>query len=128
MKDFIARLFIWWHGATLGTLLHTRRRGKFVGTDEFGNSYYQQKNGGPRRWVIYKGEADASKIPPGWYGWMHKRTDVPPTEEQYQARSWEQPHIANRTGTAEAYRPDGSLLSKGTRPKVTGDYDAWSPE
>jgi NADH:ubiquinone oxidoreductase subunit len=27
-----------------------------------------------------------------------------------------------------AYRPDGSLLSKGERPRVTGDYDAWSPE
>ena len=24
--------------------------------------------------------------------------------------------------------PDGSLLSKGERPRVTGDYDAWSPE
>ncbi|MGN6100847.1 MAG: NADH:ubiquinone oxidoreductase subunit NDUFA12, partial [Devosia sp.] len=27
-----------------------------------------------------------------------------------------------------AYHPDGSLLNKGERPRVTGDYDAWSPE
>jgi NADH:ubiquinone oxidoreductase subunit len=27
-----------------------------------------------------------------------------------------------------AYRPDGSLINKGERPRVTGDYDAWSPE
>ena len=32
------------------------------------------------------------------------------------------------TGTPLAYRPDGSLLASGERPRVTGDYDAWSPE
>ena len=41
---------------------------------------------------------------------------------------WQKPHVPNLTGTALAYRPDGSLLNKGERPRVTGDYDAWSPE
>ena len=35
--------------------------------------------------------------------------------------------IAEFYGDLE-YRPDGSLLNKGERPRVTGDYDAWSPE
>ena len=59
---------------------------------------------------------------------MHHRTDEVPTEDSYKPRAWELPHQPNLTGTAGAYRPDGSLLAKGERPKVTGDYEAWSLE
>ncbi len=34
-----------------------------------------------RRWVIYSGDAEASKVPPGWNGWLHHTVDVAPTEE-----------------------------------------------
>jgi NADH:ubiquinone oxidoreductase subunit len=128
MKAFLAEIFIWWHGQTWGTRLHTWRRGEFVGSDANGNRYFQDKKGLRKRWVHYNGPAEASTIPPGWHGWMHYRTDVPPTKDGYVARNWEIPHEQNLTGTALAYRPDGSLLSKGERPRVTGDYDAWSPE
>ena len=73
------------------------------------------------------GFADASSIPPGWHGWMHHRTDVSPADEDYKAREWQQPHRPNPTGTAQAYRPPGSLAATGERPRVTGDYDAWTP-
>lgn len=127
MKQFIAELFIWWNKETLGTRLFTWLRGEYVGTDEAGNRYYKHRKN-DRRWVIYNGPADASAIPPGWHGWMHHRTDTPPSRERYAARAWELPHRPNLSGTAAAYRPDGSLLSRGERPRVTGDYDAWSPE
>lgn len=127
MKQFLLQLFTWWNGQTLGTRFWTWRHGAFVGADEFGNRYYSQKNGA-RRWVIYNGPAEASSIPPGWHGWMHYRTDIAPSDESYVAREWEKPHVPNLTGSALAYRPDGSLLNKGERPRVTGDYDAWSPE
>jgi NADH:ubiquinone oxidoreductase subunit len=78
--------------------------------------------------VVYNGPAEASAIPPGWYGWMQKKTDVPPSRDTYRARDWEKPHVPNMTGTAQAYRPRGSLLNTGERPRVTGDYEAWSPE
>ena len=127
MKQFIAELFIWWNKETLGTRLFTWLRGEYVGSDDAGNRYYKHRKN-DRRWVIYNGPADASAIPPGWHGWMHHRTDTPPSRERYAARAWEQPHRPNLTGTPAAYRPEGSLLSKGERPRVTGDYDAWSPE
>jgi len=126
MKQFIAELFIWWHKETLSLRIRTWLKGQFVGNDEFGNRYYTDKKG--RRWVIYNGPAEASAIPPGWHGWMHHRVDVPPADEHYQPRNWQKPHQPNLTGTAGAYRPEGSLLNAGERPKVTGDYDAWSPE
>lgn len=127
MKQFIAELFIWWHKETLGMRVWTALRGVYVGADELGNRYYKHKRN-DRRWVLYNGYAEASAIAPGWHGWIHHRTDTPPTEETYTGRAWQKPHQPNMTGTSQAYHPDGSLLNKGQRPRVTGDYDAWSPE
>ena len=127
IKELLIEIFAWWRGNTWGTRLYLWRFFEAVGTDESGNRYYQQKKG-TKRWVIYAGPADASSIPPGWHGWMHHRTDTLPTDENYVPRAWQTPHQPNLTGTPLAYHPDGSLLSGGERPRVTGDYDAWSPE
>ena len=132
--QWLLQILPWWNGQTLNTRFHTWRNGELVGQDEFGNSYYRT-NGGKldpalgyeRRWVIYAGESDGSKTPPGWYGWLHQTTDTPPTAETYVAREWEMPHQANMTGTAQAYRPAGSLSMGGVRPAATGDYKAWTP-
>ena len=99
--------------------------GRPVGTDEFGNRYYENRRG--RRWVIYNGYAEASRVPPSWHGWLHHTVDVAPTEESYSPREWEQPHVPNMTGTPAAYRPSGSTLASGRRPKATGDYQPWTP-
>ena len=131
MKDFLIQFFTWWNGTTLGTRFHTWRNGTRVGEDEFGNVYYQggmDDEGRVRRWVIYNGKSEASAIPPGWHGWMHHRTDVAPSDQDYQRRDWEKLHRPNGTGTAAAYRPKGSILNAGHRPRVTGDYDAWTPK
>lgn len=130
MKTFFTQFFTWWNGQTLGTRFFTWRSGKKVGTDEFGNTYYEggkDSDGRPKRWVIYNGYAEASAIPPGWHGWMHHRTDVAPSAENYVAHEWEKSHQANLTGSAAAYRPRGSVLTNEERPRVTGDYDAWTP-
>ncbi len=130
MKTFLLQFFTWWSGQTLGTRFFTWRKGTRVGQDELGNVYYEGGKdvyGRPRRWVIYNGVAEASSIPPGWHGWMHHRVDTAPSAETYSPREWEKAHIPNMTGTPNAYRPKGSLLSTGERPRVTGDYDAWTP-
>jgi NADH:ubiquinone oxidoreductase subunit len=134
MKTFILRLFTWWNGQTFGTQLWTWLYGEFVGEDEFGNRYYRTKGGQidptlglERRWVIYNGLAEASKVPPSWHGWLHHVVDAPPTQEQARSYPWEKPHRPNLTGTPAAYRPSGSTLAQGRRPKATGDYKAWVP-
>ena len=128
-----SEIFIWWQGQTMGTRLYTWRKGKLVGEDDQGNRYYEARDGRKiggytRRWVIYNGEAEASRVPPGWHGWLHHRSDVPPSEESYTPREWQQPHQPNWTGTSRAYHPKGSLLGDGQRRKATGDYEAWQPE
>lgn len=130
MKQFILELFTWWNGQTMGTRFFTWRKGTKVGEDEFGNVYYKgplTSFGLERRWVIYNGYADASAIPSGWHGWMHYRTDIAPSNQDYKPREWQKPHLANQTGTANAYHPPGSIVSAGERPRVTGDYNAWTP-
>ncbi|TCK31651.1 NADH:ubiquinone oxidoreductase subunit [Ancylobacter aquaticus] len=135
LSDFITETFTWWNAQTMGTRFHTWRHGEFVGTDDFGNRYYRTKGGRidpslgfERRWVIFNGVAEATKIPPGWHAWMHQRSDVPPSQETYVAHEWEKPHRPNPTGTVDAYHPPGSAIGFGHRPEVTGDYKAWTPE
>ena len=120
-------IFSWWNGQTIGTRWNTWRTGRQVGEDEMGNRYYQSKDG-RRRWVIYKGEVEASKVTADWHGWLHHTYEEPPTRAPLPKKTWEKPHSPNMTGTPEAYRPKGSLARDGVRAKATGDYEAWSPE
>lgn len=123
--NFLLRLVTWWNGQTLGTQLFTFRRGQKVGEDAQGNRYFQTRDG-KRRWVIYNGETEASRIAPDWHGWLHFTWDEPPTEAPLKHKPWELPHQENLTGTPLAYVPPGSILL--AAPQVRADYEAWSPE
>jgi NADH:ubiquinone oxidoreductase subunit len=125
--SLIRMLFAWWHNATLGTLWTTWLTGAPVGTDQYGNRYYQSKQGN-RRWVIYNGLVEATRVPADWHGWLHHTFADPPSTAPFKTMVWEKEHRPNLTGTAGAYRPEGSLLASGVRPPATGDYQAWKPE
>ena len=85
------------------------KEGTLIGEDKYGNKYYQNNRffygkikqfyfvkfdtnsssyffdiSGKNRWVIYNPnvgvEYDGSMIPAEWFGWMHYKTDTPPTE------------------------------------------------
>lgn len=124
MKFFL-RFFTWWNSQTFGTQFLTWRKGEKVGEDNEGNVFYQTA-GGKRRWVIYNGEIQASRIAPEWHGWLHFTWDEPPTKLALRHKPWEKPHLANMTGTPLAYVPEGSLLRRD--PPVRSDYEAWKPE
>ncbi len=127
LTSILSELFTWWNGQTIGTRLFTARKGQRVGEDAEGNVFYQTADG-KRRWVIFNGVAEASRIPPDWHGWMHHTYDKPPTEAPLPKKPWEKPHKANLTGSDGAYRPPGSLETPAQRPRVSGDYEAWAPE
>ena len=125
MNQTLLRLLTWWNTSTLGTQLYTRRHGVKVGEDAEGNVFYQTRDG-KRRWVIYNGETEASRITPEWHGWLHHTWDKPPTEAPLPRKAWEQPHQPNLTGTPLAYAPPGSI--RRTEPAPRRDYEAWQPE
>ena len=131
--SILSEIFSWWGGNTWGTRVTIWRQGRLVGQDELGNRYFIQRKGVgplgvPRRWVVYKTQAEASQVSPDWHGWLHHTVDTLPTEENYTSRPWQQPHRMNMTGTAEAWRPQGSILAGGERSKATGDYKPWRPQ
>jgi len=114
-----------------GTTLFTMWKGRLVGTDGEGNRYYEER-GRPRRrrarrWVVYRGDAEASRVPPDWHAWLHYTVDDPPNEEAQTQRPWQKPHLPNLTATAAAYRPPGHEYEGGKRAAATGDYEPWRP-
>lgn len=122
---FLLRILTWWNSQTVGTQLYTWRKGVKVGEDAQGNVFYRTRNG-DRRWVIYNGEVEASRIDADWHGWLHHTFDAPPTERPLVHKAWEAPHAENMTGTAQAYLPAGSL--RRAEPAARRDYEAWQPE
>ncbi len=123
-----ANAFTWWNGASWGTSLFSRRHGEEVGRDDAGNVYFRHRRDSRRRWVMYDGSNDSSRVPPGWNAWLRGTIDEVPEKGLPPRRPFEQAPSVNLTGTADAYRPSGSLARGGVRPIATGDYEAWKPE
>ena len=130
--SILGKIFTWWNGATIGTSLWSWRNGEKVGTDAQGNIYYRSKkrssDGRERRWVIYHGANDASRVPAEWHGWLHGNIDGVPESNLPPPRVWEADYTPNATGTPSAYRPAGALERGGKRAAASGDYEAWSPD
>ncbi len=105
----------------IGTKLFTYFRGRLVGSDSQGNRYFIEKQARSghrqRRWVLYNGQVEASRVPPEWHAWLHYTTEDPISEAN--RKSWQTPHVANLTGTSGAFRP--------AKTSVTGEYEAWTP-
>jgi NADH:ubiquinone oxidoreductase subunit len=125
--SLLSQIFTWWNGTTLGTRLWTARHGDLVGRDEMGNTFYQTADG-RKRWVIYSGEAEASRVSPDWHGWLHHTFDDAPDGGHLPRKPWERDHRPNLTGTEGAYHPPGSIVLPAERNRARGDYEPWLPE
>ena len=121
----LLRAVTWWNSQTWGTQFFTWRKGQKVGEDGQGNVFYQNADGS-KRWVIYNGEAEASRIAPEWHGWLHRTWEESPTTAPLKRKDWEKPHQPNLTGTSAAYAPAGSI--RRADPVSRKDYEAWQPE
>ena len=119
-------LFTWWEGASLTTMVASRLKGTKVGQDPFGNAYYETKDG--RRWVIYSGSNDVSRVPPEWYAWLTRQIDDVPDLALPPPPKFLKPPVPNLTGTPAAYRPPGALERGGRRAAASGDYQPWIPD
>jgi NADH:ubiquinone oxidoreductase subunit len=118
---------------SLFTMVQTWLHGELVGEDEWGNRYYRERGATrpwrrERRWMVFARDADPTRVPPGWVGWLHKRLEKPPSEQPLPVRPWEKERLPNLTGTELAYLPPGALQRGGQRAPATGDYEPWRPE
>ncbi|MGC6471332.1 MAG: NADH:ubiquinone oxidoreductase subunit NDUFA12 [Parvibaculales bacterium] len=131
--QFLKMIFTWWHTQTFGTALFTWQRGICVGEDAQGNKYYVDKkgqsiNGKVRRWVVYNGDVEATRVPPEWHGWLHYTVDETPIDKPPVQREWFEEHEVNQTGLDGAHKPHGSLLDGNAKQADSSGYEAWSPK
>ncbi|KAI9561940.1 hypothetical protein GHT06_012903 [Daphnia sinensis] len=89
------------------------KNGTVVGTDKYGNTYYENN----RYFVVFL-DYDGSQVPAEWYGWLHYKTDLPPTVKPSVKYKWMVDHTENKSGTSEAYMPFSTTKSK---------IQAWDP-
>ena len=122
MINFLKQIFTWWYRQTVGTFIYTLLTGKFIGSDQFGNKYYSNSKG--KRWVIYKNNVEASKIPPEWHLWIHYLTKNKPSDK-INSFSWQKKYEENLTGTKRAHKPEGSLVLDSK--KNMKRYETWKP-
>ena len=47
----------------------------YRGRDEFGNGYYEHKKN-KKRWVIYSGKNEPTKVPAEWQCWLQYETGI----------------------------------------------------
>ena len=109
---------------SIGTYIFTLLNGKIVGKDRFGNSYYTEKKQSDktraRRWVIYNGLAEPSKIPAEWHFWLHYTSDSPLSEREKDRYFWQKEHIPN---TNHSYK---RVKNKQKKSKL--NYTPWIPK
>ncbi|XP_066949657.1 probable NADH dehydrogenase [ubiquinone] 1 alpha subcomplex subunit 12 [Macrobrachium rosenbergii] len=113
-------------GASLYKLyrIDTLKVGTLVGEDVNGNKYYEDDKLmlGRNRWVVYHPkygvDYDPSSVSAEWFGWLHHKTDQPPTKVPPKNYPWIAPFQENVTGTEDAYTPYTT-----TKPKI----EAWVP-
>ncbi len=118
--------------ATIGTFLYTFFKGRQIGSDPFGNRYFEARSertatGHKKRWVMYQGAAEPTKVPPAWHGWLHYSTDILPDEKSSLPYTWSKEPLPNLTGTGLAYVPPGHVNRGAKRAGTVGDYQAWKP-
>jgi len=91
------------------------RFGEHIGTDKFGNKYFEDTGDhvpyGRDRWVEYKAKNyDASQVPPEWHSWLHHISDTPLSA----VPKYHIDHKPNLSGTSWAYSPNNFVFHKGS--------------
>ena len=110
-------IFTWWNKQTFGTFLKTLLFGKHVGSDEYGNKYYQSKKN--ERWVVYAKNIEATKISSDWYLWIHHTVDKIPDRQETNL-PWQKKHLENQTGTKNSFKP-----VKIRKNSIKQKYETW---
>ena len=98
-----------------------------MGTDTQGNVYYRSKRtpkgAREKRWVVYDGKVEASRVPPAWHSWLHHTVDEVGLESQNIKNAWQKTHLPNLTGTKFMYS------SKQYQEKYQSKhYNSWKPD
>ncbi len=111
---------------SFGTIVYTKFFGNFVGKDDAGNRYYMTSDN-QKKWVLYSTKNDASNVNSAWHLWLTNDRVKAPVEKN-KIFNWQKKHMSNKTGSLEAYRPEGDINKKvnleNNKNKL---YNSWEP-
>lgn len=121
------------------TIVMTRfpANAQLVGTDGFGNRYYEQpvqdaRHPNQNRFVEYADgwNGDASQVSPSWHAWLHHMTDDCPANAPatFATTAWMKPHKENVTGSSAIYRPPGHSARARNCEQFTAVMEEWTPD
>ena len=102
---------------------YSRFFAKKEGIDDYGNIYYSKKNKSAinnyreRRWVIYNGEIEASKVPQQWNAWLHHVISSIPSNRTKKEK-WMKKHLPNKKRNVNLQK---------AKKFAKKNYDSWDP-
>lgn len=110
--------------------LKTRLVGVAAGEDSCGQKYFRSRfkdwAGREERWVLFKGEAEASRIPPEGRAFLqHRCASLLPSGGKG-GYGGAKPHLPNLTGSDAALLPPGHALRLEATRKKRPSW-AWNP-
>eukprot|EP00461_Guttulinopsis_vulgaris_P003078 UN03079 len=120
-------------------VVKTVRPGTLMGTDQFGNKYYQAPPGNMElreRWVELGGKKsliNGCRIPPEWHMWLTRISHDPPTkiklEQPQYALKWNPPELSRMAQEANYVPSHYFVKPKDVQPVKypRQKYTSWTP-
>lgn len=113
------------------TRIHLIFFARFIGEDEYRNKYFQSNKRKDylsryKRFCIFNGKVEASKIPAEWHSWMHYNAEAPIS---YKKQFWMKSHTPVLTGTVYAFTPNSNSstnIYEKTNAKKNQNYTPWN--
>ncbi len=107
------------------TIIIAQLFAKKMGQDQFGNLYFEHKKhvistGKKKRFCIYNGTPESSRVPAMFHSWLHYITDDINAIKFLSKYSWQKDHTINMTGTEKAYKIDKTKIKQ-------LHYQSWRP-
>ncbi len=88
--------------------------GKKVGEDAYGNQYFETNRkdsfGRKKRFCLYNGKPEASKISPEWFPFMHYQIEAKDVLKNPKQYKWQKPALPNLTLSDVKYLPKNHPL------------------
>ena len=106
------------------TIIKTKLFAKLVGIDNFGNLYFEHNTqktsvGKKKRFCIYNGTSESSRVPAVFHSWLHYSHDDIALIKFLPKYPWQKEHTINMTGTNFATIPQN--------PTKQQHYSSWKP-
>jgi len=88
--------------------------GTKIGIDQYGNQYFEVKRtdsfGRKKRFCLYNGTPEASKISPEWHLFMHYQIEAKDVKTNYKQHKWQKPFVPDITLSDAKYLPKNHPL------------------